>query len=193
MPASRGQNRLRSPARYVALSGTPGTGKSRCAGSLPPLVPVVEVATLALRTRLGRSVATGVEVDLGRLGRWLSRQPPPARTTLIVGHLSHLLPVREVILLRCHPIELYRRLQRARRGNGRARRENASSEALDGVLLECLELGRSVREVDTTGRSVRSVAREVGGLARTRWQARYGSVDWLADPRVTDFLLRDPS
>ena len=46
-----------------------------------------------------------------------------------------------------------------------------------------------MHEVDTTGRSVEEVAREVDRLLRQGGPSRHGRVDWLADPRVTAHLL----
>jgi len=179
-------------ARAVALTGTPGTGKSSVAATLGARLCSVEVADLALQTGTGRRTADGVEVDLPRLRRTASVRTGLTDLDLVVGHLSHLLPLRDVVVLRCHPVELERRLRRARRGTPVDRRENCVAEATDVVLLEALGPGRRVWEVDTTGRSVRSVAREVAGRVRDRGRSHYGQVDWLADARVTAHLLDPP-
>ena len=63
------------------------------------------------------------------------------------------------------------------------------AETTDVVLLEALRRRRRVWEVDTTGRSVADVAREVDAIVRDRAGPHHGSVDWLADPLVTDYLL----
>jgi adenylate kinase len=178
--------------RYVALTGTPGTGKSSCARALGSAIESVEVADLAVRSGAGRQVGSVTEVDLARLSRGFRRRSPPERITLVVGHLAHLLPIQEVVILRCHPLELLERLRRAHRGRASDRRENAISEALDQVLIESVSLGRTVREIDTTGRSPRSVALEVRQALGRPLVPRTGVVDWLADGRVTDFLLREP-
>jgi adenylate kinase len=107
----------------------------------------------------------------------------------VVGHLSHLLPIRDAVVLRCHPVELLARLRTARRGSASDRRENVVAETTDVVLLEALRRRRRVWEVDTTGRSVADVAREVDAIVRDRAGPHHGSVDWLADPLVTDYLL----
>ena len=58
------------------------------------------------------------------------------------------------------------------------------------ILLEAIGLGRRVWEVDTTARSVASVARTVRGTLLRRPRSRTGIVDWLGDEAVTDYLLR---
>jgi adenylate kinase len=147
----------------------------------------VEVGDLAVSWGLARRSAGGWTVDLERMKRRFRRTPP--RVDLVVGHLAHLLPVRDVIVLRCHPEALRARLARSRRGSPRDRRENYIAEALDVVLVEAVRPGRRVWEVDTTHRPPPEVARAVKRLLRLRPPSRYGRVDWLADPRVTAHLL----
>jgi len=179
-------------ARTVALTGTPGTGKSSVGALLARGRVVVEVGSLARRFGAARRRGRTVEVDLDRLRRALVAPDALSEVDLVVGHLAHLLPIRDVVVLRCHPRTLARRLARARRGSAIDRRENYVAEATDVVLLEALGSGRRVWEIDTTGRSVRAVARAVERRIRTRGRSSYGAVDWLADPRVTAHLLDRP-
>lgn len=177
-----------SARRPIALTGTPGTGKSSVARLLARRHPVVEVAELGRALGLARERKDGgLTIDLARVARALRTGRLP--WVVLVGHLAHLLPVRDVIVLRCHPIELERRLARARRGRRRERRENALSEALDLVLIEALGGRRRVWEIDTTHRSVRAVARDVEARLAHGGRPSYGRIDWLADPKVTREIL----
>ena len=173
----------------LAITGTPGTGKSSVAARLGRSAHAVEVAELAERTGTARPTRRGVEVDLARLRTALRRPHGWGDARVVVGHLAHLLPVRDVVVLRCHPHELARRLLLARRGTARERRENVLAEALDVVLAEAVRPGRRVWEVDTTDRTVGAVARRVGRLLARRGRPSYGGVDWLSDPEVTAHLL----
>ncbi len=173
----------------MALTGTPGTGKSTVARALASRWLCVEVSGLAAGLGAARPARSGLEVDLDRLGRLLARPDAYAGARVVVGHLAHLLPVRRAIVLRCRPVELARRLARARRGRPADRRANFVSEALDGILAEALKAGLAVQEVDTTGRTVRDVAHEVDRRLRRAGRTRPGRVDWLADPTVTAQLL----
>lgn len=173
----------------LALTGTPGTGKSSVTSLLAPRIRSTEVATLAIRCGAARWTEGGLEVDLSRLRSALRRPSAWGEVDLVVGHLAHLLPVRDVLVLRCHPEELVRRLRLARRGNARDRRENYAAEALDVILWEAIRPRRRVWEVDTTGRSLAEVAREVERRLRRKGRSSYGRIDWLADPRVTAHLL----
>lgn len=173
----------------VALTGTPGTGKSSVARFLASELRSIEVGALALRCGAARRTARGFEVDLDRLRSVLRRPRAWSGVDLVVGHLAHRLPVREVIVLRCHPEELAQRLRRAHHGTARDRRENYAAEALDVILFEAIRPNRRVWEVDSTGRSLAEVARSVERRLRRRGRSSYGRIDWLADPRVTAHLL----
>jgi adenylate kinase len=186
--------RVPNPTRFsrrgwVAVTGTPGTGKTRSTKELAASVPVVEVSDIALRLGAGRRQLSGsVEVDveaLGRIFRSYARTHPGG---ILVGHLAHLLPVAYVVVLRCHPRELARRLKRQRSSAAR-RRENLLAEALDVVLVEALATGRPVSEVDTTDRSPAAVSRRISSLYQRRPPPQFGRVNWLADRWVTEELL----
>jgi len=172
----------------VALTGTPGTGKSTVAGRLAPDLTMIEVGELALRLGTGRRRGRSFTVDLPATVRALRRCPPIAED-LVVGHLAHLLPFRDAVVLRCHPRELAHRLARARRGTARERRANLVAEATDMVLVEAVELKRRVWEVDTTGRTPSAVAQEVAARLARKGRSSYGTVDWLADAWVSEHLL----
>jgi adenylate kinase len=172
-----------------ALTGTPGTGKSRVGRELSRTRAVLEVADAA-RLADARQGRTGSwVVDLPKLARWLHKHPSPGQLVL-VGHLSHLLPVEGAVVLRCHPIELGHRLSRAKRGTRASRAENVAAEAVDYVLIEARSRLRRVSEVDTTGRRPEQVAREVARLLDSGPCVAGRPVDWLSDPAVTEYLLR---
>ena len=176
----------------IALTGTPGTGKSSVAAALAPRWRTVEVAVLARELGAARGHGRSVTVDVPLLRRRFASVPRAARPDLVVGHLAHLLPIRDVVVLRCRPTELARRLARTHRGSAADRRENYVAEATDVVLSEAVRPGHRVWEVDTTGRSVRAVARAVEGRVLRRGRSSYGAVDWLAEPAVTAHLLDRP-
>lgn len=175
--------------RRVALTGTPGTGKSTVEHLLAASFATVGVDQLARRLGCARETASGLEVDLDRLVWELRNRPARVGAEVVVGHLAHLLPIRDVVVLRCHPLELDRRLSASRRTPAPDRHANLTAEAIGVITAEAAERRRRILEVDTTGRSARSVAQEVGRWARGRRRPSWGSVDWLADASVTEHLL----
>jgi adenylate kinase len=155
----------------IALTGTPGTGKTAVASELRGLgFPVVDINGLArsrgLLGRYDRARKTR-EVRLGPLGRALDRELPADGPVFLEGHLSHLLKADFAVVLRCSPPVLRRRL-RARKYPASKVRENSLAEALDVITAEAVaRLGRRrVIEMDTTRRKAASIASELARLAR---------------------------
>ena len=163
----------------VALTGTPGTGKTtvseRVADALGldvvHLSEVVERDEAALVASHDEDRDTR-EVDLDALRERFA----DSDDVLFEGHLAHHLPVDHCVVLRCDPAVLEHRL--ADRGYDDAKvRENAESEALDVVLAEALDARDAVVEIDTTDRPVAAVAEEAVAAVRDG-RTRWGDVDW---------------
>lgn len=177
-----------SPGGWWALTGTPGVGKSSVAAALAPDLLAVEVGDLAVAAGAGRRLGErAVDVDLGRLARFV-RRSRPATPVVVAGHLSHLLPIPNAVVLRCHPRELRRRLGRVGGRHPAETHENVVVEALDLVLVEAVRSRRAVWQIDTTGLTVGAVARRVRGIVAGR-RAASDVVAWLSDPAVPALLF----
>ncbi|NYT01208.1 MAG: AAA family ATPase, partial [Methanosarcinales archaeon] len=120
---------------HIALTGTPGTGKTTVAGLLP--WPVVDVNALVREgLHLGVDPERGcLEADMVALAARIE-ELPGEETTVLEGHFSHHFAPRAVVL-RLHPREL--RVRLAARGYSQEKiRENLEAEALDVVLVEAV-------------------------------------------------------
>lgn len=163
----------------VALTGTPGTGKTTVAGRLDTDLEVVDLNRLVE----AEGLTAGEDADRGS---WIAdlealRDRLAGRDdVLLESHLAHHLPVDRVVVLRCHPVELERRL-RERGADASKAAENADAEALDVVLAEAVAehgAGR-IYEVDTTDRTPDGVAREVEAVLRGEREPAAGTVDFV--------------
>ncbi len=139
----------------IALTGTPGTGKTAVAAELARRgFNVLDLNGLLVPYRLERDEARGSwVVDVERAARELELP----RDCVLEGHLSHFFDVDWVAVLRCSPGELELRLK----GRGwppEKVRENVEAEALGIISSEARELHRNVCDIDTTGRTPRQVA-----------------------------------
>jgi adenylate kinase len=163
----------------VALTGTPGVGKTTVAtalaarGSIP--VHELQTATVAARYASGTDAERETVIaDLSGLRGWAA-----GRSGVIVSHLAHRLEPDRAIVLRCHPEELEDRLTALGRSAASVA-ENCEAEALDLILSEAVAaLGSDrVAEVDTTGRPPAAIADEVERLLIDTWTPSTGIVDF---------------
>jgi adenylate kinase len=174
----------------VALTGTPGTGKTTVADLLESGFRVVHLNDVVRAEGLTESVdeeRDSLVADLDAVREWLDDYGADHGDLLVESHLAHLFDADRVVVLRCAPDELERRL--LDRGEPAAKaRENAESEALDVVLSEAVERHgeTNVHEVVTTDRTPEAVAREVEAVLAGERGPSAGTVDY------TDWLVGEP-
>lgn len=166
----------------IAISGTPGTGKTTAAKILAQdagyfLLDVNEFAR-ARRLTLGtdRKRKSAI-VDVAALKKEVARMEG---NLVLEGHLSHFCDADIFIILRANPKELSKRMK-AKGWREEKIRENAEAEILNICLEEALELhGEKVFEVDTTKKSPREVAGVIKEILAGKKRGKYapGKVDW---------------
>ncbi|MFC6614370.1 adenylate kinase family protein [Halopenitus salinus] len=171
----------------VAVTGTPGTGKtsaterladedgSRESGEDMNVIHLNELieseADLWTERDEDRgSLVADLEAISDRLGDW---------DGILESHLAHHFEADRVVVLRCAPEVLEDRL--LERGEPEATaHENAESEALDVILSEAVErFGREhVYEIDTTDRDPDAVAAEIERVLDGDRDPSVGTVDF---------------
>ncbi|MFC4450462.1 adenylate kinase family protein [Halorussus aquaticus] len=189
----------------VVVTGTPGTGKTSAVEALeadPEFadagLEVVHLNELIRDEDLWSErdeERDSLVADLDAVAERLADRDD----LLVESHLAHHLDVREsrgdsrspsetdvsedadrVVVLRCHPEELERRL--TGRGESEAKaRENAESEALDVILSEAVnEHGvENVYEIETTDRDPDEVAAEIAAVVSGDREPSAGTVSYL--------------
>ncbi len=141
----------------IALTGTPGTGKTSVAKILKKKYRVVEISEIVKKDPsliLYRDEKrNSLVVDIDKL-----REKMSSYDGIVVGHLSHHLPADLVIVLRTHPEILRKRLSTKNYSEEKIR-ENIEAEAISLITSECMEMhtGRTY-EVDTTEKTPEEVA-----------------------------------
>jgi len=118
-----------------------------------------------------------LEVDVDELDEAVRKELPDSDAVL-VGHLSHFLTVDLVIVLRCRPSVLEERL-RGRGWSEKKIRENLEAEGCDVILVEAMDSGAEVAEIDATKLTpaqAAAAAEEI--LSGEREKYAPGNVDW---------------
>nr|WP_230972404.1 adenylate kinase family protein [Archaeoglobus neptunius] len=163
----------------IALTGTPGTGKTAVAEKLKKRgLRVESVIELARKNdSIIDEEGDEVVIDVERLSK-------TRFDGIVEGHLSHLLSPDLTVVLRCNPLVLKKRLEE--RGWSEEKvMENVEAELLDVILVEALESCPEVYEVDTTNLKVDDVADIVEGIVRgdagLRRNYKPGKIDWLSE------------
>jgi adenylate kinase len=165
----------------IALTGTPGTGKTTVASLLP--YRVIDINALVRDgLALGTDPLRGcLEADMDGLAKRIEMMTEGSQSQVVIleGHFSHhFAPV--AIVLRLSPSALGRRLQE--RGYAESKvKENLEAEALDVVLVEAVEIGCTVHELDATGKTPEEIAMMVIKIAEGLLSLPPGKVSWLEE------------
>jgi adenylate kinase len=172
----------------VALSGTPGTGKTAVATVLKKQgYSIVHLHRFAKENHCIAGVDTKRNsqlIDMVKLDKAIQKNFTTDALVFFDGHIGHLLNTMDkVILLRCHPKELEKRLLK-KKWSAKKIRENVDAETIDIILCEAVERHPSddIFEIDTTKKTVEEIATIVIGLVKKNFQPtrtyRIGQIDW---------------
>lgn len=158
----------------VALTGTPGAGKTSAAKLLnKKRFAVIELNSEIKKRKLyggyDRKRKTYV-ADFGKIGKFLKKElcaeKYRGKKIIIDSHLSHLLPSRivdAVIVLRCESAALEKRL--AKKGwSAEKIRENAEAEIIGLIEYEARKKRGKVFAIDATRLTAEQIARKIARL-----------------------------
>jgi|Deesub1362A_J573_1020465.scaffolds.fasta_scaffold00076_73 adenylate kinase len=179
----------------VALTGTPGTGKTSASKHLSSKgFPTRSLNDLVVETGciIGED-ADSIIVDTERLpyevNRLLRDFRGGRRDVLLEGHLSHLVNPDLIIVLRCNPLVLKDRLK-TKGWSEEKLLENLEAELVDSILIESIEIAEelniNVYEIDTTEKTVEGISEtilkiisaEKAGIEIHEYLP--GKIDWIS-------------
>ena len=163
----------------VAVTGTPGTGKSTAVDLLNSDLEVLHlnetIREAGLTTGHDEERDSAV-ADVDGLADYLDGR----EGVVFESHLAHHFPADRVVVLRCHPEQLTERLRE--RGEPAATvEENAESEALDVILTEAVERHgeEGVYEMDTTDRTPAETAAAIDAVVAGERDPAVGTVSFV--------------
>ena len=179
----------------IAITGTPGTGKTTIAQLLETKGFIVyNLKDVAIQNKFIDGYdedRDSIIVNIEKLDRYIRKLDQ--KLVFIEGHLSHLLTsVRYIVILRCHPRELRKRLDN-KGWNKKKVLENIQAEILDIILGESIEIHPRdyLFEIDTTNLKPNEIADMIIHLVKNNFipeeHLTIGRIDWSEE------LLKDES
>jgi len=146
----------------ISLTGTPGTGKTEVARLLVKRLgwKLIDLNALADMKNLykGFDKKRGCKiVDIKCLSGEVEKT---AGDAIIEGHFSHDIPCDFIIVLRCKPGELRKRLEK--RGWSEAKiEENIEAEIMGICREEAAESGKEFMEIETTNKNTAETVEKI--------------------------------
>jgi adenylate kinase len=152
----------------ISISGAPGTGKTDIAKALGKLLgwKVIHLNDLAAKKTLyiGYDLKRKCKVvDLDALTEEIGKERRKHKNLILESHYAHEMNSDMVVILRCHPKELKKRLEK-KNWSKKKIQENLEAEIMEVCRQEAWELGRKIADVDTTGKTAEEAAGKIREL-----------------------------
>ena len=148
----------------IAITGTPGTGKTTLCEALGAILfsPLFARISGAI-WMFGAQLIQPMIRPLSTSTFWLKNGMMKAEgVTFIDGHLSHLLEVDAIVVLRCNPVQLKQRLESRAYSQSKIA-ANVEWELLSGTWSELLEfeIEAPLLELDSTSLSIEEMQSQI--------------------------------
>lgn len=163
----------------IGLTGTPGCGKTSSSAALRnrgyDVRDLDEIAEESHSVVDYDEQRDSKEIDIEMLNDFVLEKLS-GKDCVLEGHLSHLLSVGKVIILRCDPLVLKKRLEYKGWPDSKIK-ENVEAEILDVIKVEVREEGHEIMEIDTTYKTPSEVADEIEKILNGKYEDP--KIDWL--------------
>ena len=186
----------------MAITGTPGVGKSTVSKALVEKlmenykwkfqdivdIKYIDITKVVIENGLYIEKDKDMDsylIDFQKLNNYINNNSFSSEKNLVIidGHVSHLLDVDYIVVLRCSPEIVKDRLKKRNYSKDKVN-ENVEGEILDVCLIESLERFQKdnilVYEIDTTNRDIDSIVYEIIEAIDNK-RVKYGVVNWLED------------
>jgi len=166
----------------ISISGTPCTGKTEISKLLSKKLGYKLIQVNELAKKL--NAFTGFDkkreckiLDMVRLEKEIKKLKG---NIILEGHTSHLFPVDIIIVLRCNPEILKKRLEKRYPSNPSKVQENLEAEILGVITSEVVMNNKKVYEVDTSEKNVEVNVNDILKILDGKTDDfRVGKIDWL--------------
>jgi len=175
----------------IVITGTPSTGKSSISKKLSERLGwrLISLNDLAreLNAYSGEDKKRGAKiVDMNKIKKYFRKVN---ENVIIEGHIAHEIPSDIIIVLRCDPKILEKRLKKKYPDNKEKVKENVQAEILGVITSEAVEKNKRVYEIDTSKKGVEENVDDILNILDGRvLEYKVGSIDWLE--KYEELLLK---
>ena len=164
----------------VAITGTPGTGKTSITEHLSSLgYHTISLDKILTEQGLMGEYDNYYDSHIIDIGLLKNVKVGMESLTFVEGHLSHYLPCDLIIVLRCNPKIIENRL-RARGYSANKISQNVESEVIDQILVESIETDSPTFEIDCSDKTIAEVGEAVIQIINGDVDDHLpGKVNWL--------------
>jgi len=183
----------------VAISGVGGTGKATAAKLLVKALnkkiksrkqkyKLVDLNRLAGRTKAYTEYDKARKskiVSITKLKKEVKKLAKKYENIVMEGHFAHVFHADIVVILRCEPRTLERRLRKKYKWPTKIT-ENVEAEMINLITEEALPLNKlgTIFEVDTTRKTAKQTEKTIEKIIKNEGDVRrkhiVGKIDWLA-------------
>ena len=168
----------------ISITGTPGTGKTELGRELERRGRnVIFLSEFIEKNNLLEDFdeeMDSYDVDTDELNVALKEHRDSDSIYYLEGHLSHFVDTSKVIVLRCSPDVLAKRLRERGYPDNKVM-ENVHAEILDVILCEASTTETSVYELDSTSHTSGELADLVLEIEEGTDGHRPGNTDWTGE------------
>ncbi|MFH0949020.1 MAG: adenylate kinase family protein [Candidatus Aenigmatarchaeota archaeon] len=172
----------------IAISGVPGTGKTKVAKLLSKRIgaKLIQINELVKKGKVPYTTDTKrntKEISVSALQKAVAEQINKNKINIIEGHMAHMLDADMIFILRSSPTVLKKRLK-MRGWAGSKIKENIDAEILDSVTIESMERHNTdkIFEVDSTSLLPGKTAALINDILKKPSDYRkygVGTVNWM--------------
>lgn len=166
----------------IALSGTPGTGKTEVSKILARELNynLIDINTFARKNNLIMGKDNNRKTQIINEKKLYEKSKEIPTNTIIEGHLAHHSICDITIILRTDPIILRIRLKK-RNWPEKKIQENIESEIIDLILQESITLNKNTYEIDTSTNSPKETAKIILNIIKnqkSKKEHKPGKISW---------------
>jgi adenylate kinase len=166
----------------IVLTGTPGCGKTTLSKELGKKL---DYKILELNKKVKKNkLYSGFDkkrntyiIDQTKVKKFVNKETKQGNW-IIDSHVSHILKSDIIIVLRCDPNELRKRLKKKRWKKAKID-ENIEAELIGIISYEARKKHKKVFEIDTTKKSIKDIVKIIQGVLKGKGNKYKKPVNWL--------------